>query len=244
MIPFVVFIPARYDSVRFPHKVLADIKGKPMIQWTWEAAVASDPIRVIITTDNQLVYDTCKAFGAEVHMSSSSHQSGTSRIAEAVTELEFSHPEVIIVNVQADEPLIPPSIIKQVAHNQYLASHSVSTLKCPLDSTMVDNINTVKVVVDHRDMAMYFSRSQIPYDVGYYEPEWYKHIGIYAYNIDFLLNLHDGNATKSTCGEMESLEQLNFMYDGHAIHVATAVDKPLLGVDTPEDLERLLELIQ
>ncbi|MBL4940774.1 MAG: 3-deoxy-manno-octulosonate cytidylyltransferase [Colwellia sp.] len=250
---FVVVIPARYQSSRLPGKVLADIGGKPMIQWVVEKAQLSGASKVIVATDNDEVEQVVHSFGGEVCRTRSDHQSGTERLAEVMTHYQFSDDE-IIVNVQGDEPFIPPENIAQVASN--LANQNVintrkisrmSTLAISIDS--VDeafNANAVKVLTDKDGYALYFSRATIPYDRARFLGkesinnigEFYlRHVGIYAYRAGFIKDYV--NWPTSQLERVEALEQLRVLYQGEHIHVAVAkTNVPVEGVDTPEDLAK------
>ncbi|WNC67242.1 3-deoxy-manno-octulosonate cytidylyltransferase [Thalassotalea nanhaiensis] len=244
---FTVVIPARFQSTRLPGKVLADIDGKPMIQWVAEKALASGAERVIIATDNDEVETAVNAFGGEVCKTRSDHQSGTERLAEVVQQYQFSDDE-IIVNVQGDEPFIPSQNIAQVAAN--LAGQSkarMSTLAVNIDSVEEAlNPNAVKVLCDKDGYALYFSRATIPYDrerflntqdikeVGDF---YLRHIGIYAYRAGFIKDYVQWPT--SALENIEALEQLRVLWQGEKIHVEVAQSRlPVEGVDTPEDLEK------
>lgn len=255
--PFIVVIPARYQSSRLPGKVLADIGGKPMIQWVVEKAQLSGASKVIVATDNDEVEQVVKSFGGEVCKTRGDHQSGTERLAEVMMKYQFSDDE-IIVNVQGDEPFIPPENIAQVANN--LANQSsvssknvankvsrMSTLAINITSVEeAFNANAVKVLTDKDGYALYFSRATIPYDrerflnndnindIG----EFYlRHVGIYAYRAGFIKDYV--NWPTSQLEQIEALEQLRVLYQGEHIHVAVAkTNVPVEGVDTPEDLEK------
>ncbi len=247
---FIVVIPARYESSRLPGKVLADINGKPMIQWVVEKALLSGASKVIVATDNEQVGQVVKSFGGEVCKTRSDHQSGTERLAEVMETYQFSDDQVI-VNVQGDEPFIPPENIKQVAEN--LANQKISrmaTLAIKItDLEEAFNPNAVKVLCDKNGYALYFSRATIPYDrerflnndniteIG----EFYlRHIGIYAYRAGFIKDYVKWPA--STLEQIESLEQLRVLWQGEKIHVSVAESTvPVEGVDTPEDLQKAIE---
>lgn len=256
---FVVVIPARYQSSRLPGKVLADIGGKPMIQWVVEKAQLSGASKVIVATDNDDVEQVVKSFGGEVCKTRADHQSGTERLAEVMEQYQFSDNE-IIVNVQGDEPFIPPENIAQVAENlanqnRIESPDQTATSKVSRMSTLAINIdsveeafnpNAVKVLTDKDGYALYFSRATIPYDrerflannaiteIG----EFYlRHVGIYAYRAGFIKDYV--NWPSSQLEKIEALEQLRVLYQGENIHVAVAkTNVPVEGVDTPEDLEK------
>ncbi|WP_044875093.1 3-deoxy-manno-octulosonate cytidylyltransferase [Pseudomonas sp. LFM046] len=248
---FTVVIPARYASTRLPGKPLQDIAGKPMIQHVWEQACRSAAQRVVVATDDARIVEACQAFGAEVLLTRVDHNSGTDRLAEVASQLGLPS-DAIVVNVQGDEPLIPPAIIDQVAAN--LAAHpeaGIATLAEPIhDVQALFNPNVVKVAADLNGLALTFSRAplpwardafassrdQLPADVPYR-----RHIGIYAYRAGFL---HDFVAWGPCWLEnTECLEQLRALWHGVRIHVADALEAPPAGVDTPEDLERVRRLL-
>ena len=250
---FTVIIPARYPSSRLPGKPLADIGGKPMIQHVYERALQSGAAEVIIATDDQRIADEVERFGGRSMLTSSEHQSGTERLAEVVEQLALSEDQVV-VNVQGDEPFIPPEIIRQVADN--LANQRVApmaTLAVPMaTSDEVFNPNAVKVVCDSAGYALYFSRAPIPYNREQFksfndqQPEqvdgYMRHIGIYAYRADFIKRYVAWN--ESPLERIESLEQLRVLWHGEKIHVAEAIMPPAAGIDTPEDLEQARQRIK
>jgi 3-deoxy-manno-octulosonate cytidylyltransferase (CMP-KDO synthetase) len=250
-VPFIVVIPARFESTRLPGKVLADIAGKPMIQWVVEKAQQSGASKVIVATDNDDVANVVESFGGEVCKTRADHQSGTERLAEVMQTYAFSTDE-IIVNVQGDEPFIPPENIAQVANN--LASQKagpqqalMSTLAITIDSAEeAFNPNAVKVLTDKDGYALYFSRATIPYDrerfintseISNIGDFYLRHVGIYAYRAGFINDYV--NWPTSQLEQIEALEQLRVLYQGERIHVAVASSNvPVEGVDTPEDLEK------
>lgn len=253
---FTVIIPARYASTRLPGKPLLDIVGKPMLQHVFEQSCKSGAARVIIATDDERVEAAALAFGAEVCMTSADHSSGTDRLEEVANKLGFTDQQ-LIVNVQGDEPLIPPRNIDQVAG--LLANCSaadIATLSEPIEETSeLFDPNAVKVVTDQQGLALYFSRAPIPWsrdafsdiyqqatdlslpDISIYQ----RHIGIYAYRVGFL---HRFVKWPPAPIEMsESLEQLRAMWNGVRIRVAQAEESPPPGVDTEADLQRVRELL-
>ncbi|WP_413284708.1 3-deoxy-manno-octulosonate cytidylyltransferase [Vibrio sp. MA40-2] len=246
---FTVIIPARYQSSRLPGKPLADIGGKPMIQWVYEQALKSGAERVIIATDDERVETKAREFGAQVCMTSPSHESGTERLAEVIEKMNIDK-DHIIVNVQGDEPLIPPAIIKQVADN--LASNvaaPMATLAVEIEhEAEVFNPNAVKVVIDANGFALYFSRASIPWDRDNFAAEnkcilqpLLRHVGIYAYRAGFIDTYI--NWQPSALEKIECLEQLRVLWYGEKIHVAVAKETPVAGVDTPEDLEQVRAIV-
>lgn len=243
---FTVIIPARYQSSRLPGKPLADIAGKPMIQHVVERAEQSGAAEVIVATDDERIKQTVETFNGRVMMTAADHQSGTERLAEITEQLALAEDE-IVVNVQGDEPFIPPEIIRQVADN--LANQRqapMATLSVPIDSAEeVFNPNVVKVVSDSAGYALYFSRAGIPWDreqftadrdtVALQSDIYHRHIGLYAYRAGFIRRYIEWPA--SPLEQLESLEQLRVLWHGERIHVAEAIKTPAAGIDTPDDLE-------
>jgi len=234
-------IPARFASTRLPGKPLALIAGKPMIQHVYtKACQAKLPEEVIVATDDQKVADVVKSFGGEVIMTSSEHPSGTDRLAEVA----LNYPDVdVIVNVQGDEPMITPQVIDALAE-AFIKDEklTMATLKTLMDPEEYDNPNVVKVVTDLHDYALYFSRSLLHYPRKKTEDfKAYKHIGIYAYRRDFLLQYA---ALEPTCLEqIESLEQLRVLENGFKIKVLNT-DFHGIGIDTQEDLEAVNKIFE
>jgi len=253
---FTVVIPARYASSRLPGKPLAMIAGKPMIQHVCERAQESRASRVVVATDDQRIEASCQAFGAEVVMTSPHHASGTDRLEEVAGKLGLD-PDHRVVNVQGDEPLIPPALINQVADNlDYFPEASIATLCERIhDARQVFNPNVVKVVFDSRGMAHYFSRAPIPWARDFWPanasvadvdlPEgigYFRHIGIYGYRASVLSQFVSWPPAPTE--QVEALEQLRALYNGAHIHVDIADRPPAPGVDTEEDLARVRALIE
>ncbi|MBK4991344.1 3-deoxy-manno-octulosonate cytidylyltransferase [Pseudomonas sp. S36] len=249
---FIVVIPARLRSTRLPGKPLLPIAGKPMVQHVWEQARKSGATRVVIATDDASIVDACQAFGAEVLLTRADHESGTDRLAEVAAQLGLPA-DAIVVNVQGDEPLIPPVIIDQVAAN--LAAHpeaGIATLAEPIpDPATVFNPNAVKVVSNKRGLALTFSRAPLPWARDTFAhgrqqlPEgvpYRRHIGMYAYRVGFLQDFV--NWGPCWLEQVEALEQLRALWHGVGIHVEDAIEAPAVGVDTPEDLERVRRLLE
>lgn len=247
---FVVIIPARYASTRLPAKPLADINGKPMIQHVYERALESGAKAVFIATDHPDVYDVCVGFGAEVVMTREDHQSGTERLAEVVESLQLSD-DTLVVNVQGDEPLLAPENVSQVAKLLDGNDAPMATLSTPIiDIEEALNPNAVKVVSNTDNNALYFSRATIPYhrdallakqcelDISHMQ----RHIGIYAYRAGFISQYIE--LTPSPIEKLESLEQLRVLYHGFTIKIAQAHHVPAAGVDTPDDLQRVIATLQ
>ncbi len=248
---FSVVIPARFASTRLPGKPLQVIAGKPMIQHVWEQACRSAAQQVVVATDDARIVSACEAFGARVVLTRAEHNSGTDRLAEVATQLGLAS-DAIVVNVQGDEPLIPPAIIDQVAAN--LAAHpeaGIATLAEPIDDVQaLFNPNVVKVSADSNGLALTFSRAPLPWARDALARDravlpagvpYRRHIGIYAYRAGFL---HDFVAWgPCQLEDTECLEQLRALWHGVRIHVADAIESPPAGVDTPEDLERVRQLL-
>ena len=247
---FTVIIPARYASSRLPRKPLADIVGKPMIQHVWKKAQQAGANRLIIATDHEEIEKVAKAFGAEVCMTSTEHNSGTERLSEVIEKMAIADDE-IIVNVQGDEPLIPPVIIQQVAQNLAENQVNMATLAVKLETKEeLFNPNCVKVVTDQKGMALYFSRAAIPFardhfadcnDAFVASQSYLRHIGIYAYRAKFVNQYIRWQPT--VLEKLESLEQLRALWYGEKIHVELAKEAPQVGVDTLEDLERVRQIL-
>lgn len=244
---FQVVIPARYGSTRLPGKPLREIAGRTMIEHVYRRARESGASEVIVATDDERISRVCEGFGASVMMTRPDHQSGTDRIAE-VARLKGWSDEVMVVNVQGDEPGLPAQLINQVA--TLLAGRSdahIATLATPvssLDEFM--DVNAVKVVTDSTGRAMYFSRAPIPWardsapsglpSQTSYAGAW-RHLGLYAYRVGALLKLAD--AQPSPLELTEKLEQLRAMEMGMTIMVALASCSPGQGIDTQADLDQV-----
>ena len=241
---FVVIIPARYASTRLPGKPLVDINGKPMIVHVLERARESGAERIIVATDHEEVARAVQAAGGEVCMTRADHQSGTERLAEVVEKCGFAD-DTVIVNVQGDEPAIPPAIIRQLADNLTKSAAGMATLAVPIDSAEeAFNPNAVKVVRDAESYALYFSRATIPWDRDRFAQSresigdtLLRHIGIYGYRAGFIRRYVTWQP--SQLERIEMLEQLRVLWYGEKIHVDVAQEVPGTGVDTPEDLERV-----
>ena len=245
---FIVVIPARFGSTRFPGKPLALIKGKPMIQHVYERSLQAGAQDVIVATDDKRIGSVVEGFAGKVCYTGNQHESGTERIAEVLSKLGISN-DTIVVNVQGDEPFIPPQNITQVAHKLMEASANpnmqMATLCFPIIAQAeLHNPNVVKVNFAENGKALYFSRAPIPYDRNWVENTqimqdnaYFRHVGIYAYKASFI---HEYiKLSPSHYEKIESLEQLRVLYHGYDIHVSIASQAPPHGVDTPEDLDRL-----
>lgn len=243
----IAIIPARYESVRFPGKSLVDICGKPMIQHVYERT-SEVPLleQVIVATDDIRIQEAVLTFGGQVQMTSVEHRTGTDRLAEVARTLDAD----IIVNVQGDEPLIRPEMIEQAIHPLMEDPEvAIGTLKHKIDSPEdLFNPNVVKVITDTSARAIYFSRSPIPYikgkdmqSEGFHEFTFYRHIGLYSYRRDFLLTFTMLPPTPLEI--VEGLEQLRALEYGYTIKVIETQGESI-GVDTPEDLEYVRQLMR
>ena len=239
MAEFVVVIPARYASERLPGKPLREINGKPMIGHVYQRGLESDAQEVVIATDDDRVADAAEEFGATVCMTGDQHRSGTERIAEVADIMNWSD-DTIVVNLQGDEPAMPPSLINQCAALLDNLTVDVSTLASPLASQEdFDNPNVVKVVLNSEDDAIYFSRAAIPYprsedDSRKAMDSALHHHGIYGYRCGILRQLVI--AEPSPLELAEQLEQLRALSLGMRIRVGRPAIRPGRGVDTEDDL--------
>ncbi|CZH24159.1 3-deoxy-manno-octulosonate cytidylyltransferase [Legionella pneumophila serogroup 1] len=233
---FHVIIPARYHSSRFPGKLLQEINGITVIERVYRQALLAEPKSVIIATDHDEIAEHAIQFGAEVVITSQTHQTGTDRIAEVVAKGGFA-PDDVIVNVQGDEPFIRPKLIQQVAGSLTKTKAPVSTLCWPISSLeILNNPNVVKVVRTRDNHALYFSRSAIPFhrdDKSAY-CNTFRHIGLYAYRAAFLLEFVSW--PPCTLEQIECLEQLRILWAGFSIRVDEACEEPLQDINTKEDL--------
>ncbi len=251
---FSVVIPARYSATRLPGKPLRDIAGRPMIERVYRQASASGARQVVIATDDQRIADCARGFGAQVCMTSVEHASGTDRLQEAAAQLALGENEVV-VNVQGDEPLIPPAVIDQVAG--LLAGRpdaAAATLAEPITTTAdFLNPNVVKVVTSAAGEALYFSRAPIPWSRDHQDAltaggelpatvPARRHIGIYAYRVSLLNRFVTW--PRALPEQVESLEQLRILWQGQTLLVADACTPVPGGVDTPEDLQRVNDLLR
>jgi 3-deoxy-manno-octulosonate cytidylyltransferase (CMP-KDO synthetase) len=257
--PFVAVVPARLASTRLPEKPLADIAGKPMVVRVAERAREAGAERVLIATDDMRVLDAARAHGFDALLTRADHPSGTDRLAEVATLLDLPD-DTIVVNLQGDEPLIDPALVRDVA--SHLAANpdcAIATAAHPItDAAEVFNPNVVKVVVDARAIALYFSRAPIPWLRDAYQPHAggqaievgampappadtvFRHIGLYAYRARFLRTYP--TLAQAPIERTEMLEQLRAMWHGERIAVLITHEAPAPGVDTFADLERVRAL--
>jgi 3-deoxy-manno-octulosonate cytidylyltransferase (CMP-KDO synthetase) len=244
MTAFKVVIPARFASTRLPGKPLLDIAGKPMVIRVAEQAAQSSAQQIIIATDYSPIVSAAQEHGFEACMTRADHVSGTDRIAEVATQQGWAD-DTIVVNVQGDEPLIPPALIRAVA--QHLHDHPECAIATAChaihDEASMRNPNIVKVVLDKNANALYFSRAPIPWPRDAYAQsaplpkniEVLRHVGIYAYRASFLQDF--GKLAPAHIEQIESLEQLRAMYHGYKIGVTKTDQAPPSGVDTEQDLQ-------
>jgi 3-deoxy-manno-octulosonate cytidylyltransferase (CMP-KDO synthetase) len=238
---FLVVIPARLGSTRLPRKPLADIHGKPMVVRVAERAMLSSAQSVIVATDSPEIQAACDEHRIECLLTRDDHPTGTDRIAEIAQQLKLPD-DAIVVNVQGDEPLIPPELINQVA--LALAQNpacAISTVAVAIqDQAEIENPNVVKVVLNRAGEALYFSRATIPFvrdTSSERATEHLRHLGIYAYKADFLEAY--SRLEPAPPEQAEALEQLRALWNGYRIQVHIAPEAPPAGVDTTEDLERI-----
>lgn len=247
---FIVIIPARFDSSRLPGKPLKElVAGKTMIQFTWEQVKKSSASRIVIATDNKKVQAVCEGFGAEVCMTHDKHQSGIERISEVIAKLNLAD-DTIIVNVQGDEPLLPPKLIHQVAsgleNNKQI---NMATLCEPIDDIKtVFDPNAVKVVRDQLNFALNFTRAPMPWSRDSFANatpslptnwEYKRHIGLYAYRAGFVKRYV--NWPECELEQVEKLEQLRVLWHGEKVLVLDALMDAGTGVDTEQDLALVKE---
>lgn len=237
---FLGIIPARYSSTRLEGKPLRIIDGHTMIEWVYKRASKSNLDSLIVATDDERIYKEVINFGGKVIMTSKEHVNGTSRIAEVCKKMEDFD---VIINIQGDEPLIEHeminSLIKTFKENKEL---KMATLKHKLlNKEEIENSNNVKVVCDKNDYAIYFSRAVIPYQRNDENISYFKHIGIYGYKRDFVIEYSKMSATPLE--KIESLEQLRVLENGYKIKVLETTST-LIGVDTQEDLEQVIKYIK
>jgi 3-deoxy-manno-octulosonate cytidylyltransferase (CMP-KDO synthetase) len=249
---FHIVIPARYESSRLHGKVLADIAGKSMLQHVYERAKDSGAASVVIATDHNEVAKVAESFGATVCMTSSTHASGTERIAEAVEALELDDDDIVIC-LQADEPLITPKIIKGIAEDLE-AMNNIKVASCCEPIKEIADLydrSVVKVILNKRHHAMYFSRATVPWDREQFGHDGnaqkvsnvhYRHVGLYGYRVGFLKTYVDW--APCALEKIEMLEQLRILFHGVRIHMRVLEKSVPRGVDTEDDLKRVRSLIK
>ncbi|MDC9719128.1 MAG: 3-deoxy-manno-octulosonate cytidylyltransferase [Gammaproteobacteria bacterium] len=247
---FSVIIPARYHSSRLPGKPLLELHGQSMLQRVYQQACKSNACSVYIATDHDDILNHAQSFCDQVIMTRQDHATGTDRLQEVVQHLALPS-DHIVVNVQGDEPLIPPNLIDQVATNLRRHSHAaIATLAEPIvDVAQVFDPNAVKLVRNAANMAMYFSRSPLPWDRSWGDTKtkhiqtgvYLRHIGLYAYRVGFLHRYVTW--PQANYEGIESLEQLRALHHGEAIHVDLAPEGMPSGVDTPEDLANMRDYL-
>ena len=247
---FTVLIPARYASTRLPGKPLCDISGKPMVVRVAERARASGAERVVIATDDERIRAAAADHGVEAVMTRPDHATGTDRLAEAAQQLNLAD-RAIVVNVQGDEPLLEPALIREVVETlRATADASIATACHPIaDPAEAFNPSVVKVVLDQAGYALYFSRATIPWARDAFastreriprDLPLYRHYGLYAYRVGFLR--HYPSLAPARIERFEALEQLRALWHGHRIVVRVTSGTPAPGVDTQEDLDRVRAL--
>lgn len=245
-----IIIPARLKSTRLPNKMLRDLHGKPLIEWTWQAAIKSSAKKVIIATDDEQIFNHLSALGADTIMTDSTHETGTDRLSEVSRKLQFTDNE-IIVNWQGDEPFLPIEFVDKVVTALYESDDvAMSTLATPIQNwDEVQDPNAVKVVLNEMQEALYFSRAPIPYqrekmqqsgDISGISP-YLRHIGLYAYRASFLNEYP--TLTPSVLEDLEKLEQLRALANNRKIAVAISSETPPPGIDTAEDLKKAQDWI-
>ncbi len=247
---FHIVIPARYASQRFPQKLMADLGGKPVLQWVYELSLKAGAKSVTIATDHEIIEQAAKGFAAPVLMTRDDHENGTERLAEVAAKMAWQGDE-IVVNVQGDEPFLPVELIHSaVAALQKDAQAEMATVACPIKNAEdFFNPNVVKLVCDEQQRALYFSRAPMPWDRDGFASKGnetegleqdfpaFRHIGLYVYRASLLANY--ANLPMSPLERWEKLEQLRFLHQGIKVQVALADQLPPHGVDTPQDLEAL-----
>ena len=248
---FNVVIPARMHSTRLPHKMILEVGGLPLIVRTAKQALKSKALKVIVATDHEDILKVCHEYQIEAIMTSTTHNSGTDRLAQVASLLNLNDDE-IIVNVQGDEPLIDPVLIDSLAEFIFAKQTDIATIAHPIiEAEEIFNPNVVKVVLDGLNNALYFSRAPIPYyRDGFTNRHEFKlpkelnvlrHIGMYAYSVKFLKQYNQ--MQPSALEQVECLEQLRALYNEYKIAVLTSETIPETGVDTLEDLQRIRQIV-
>lgn len=247
---FKVVIPARLGSTRLPNKVLREVQGKPVVRHVWEAARKSGAEEIVIATDSEPVLEACRGFGADARMTSAKHNSGTDRVNEIARQAGWPA-NTVVVNLQGDEPLMPAELIRQTA--QLLMDDSeahIASLCHPLHTVEEWlNPNVVKLVMDRRGYALYFSRAPIPWKrdgASREQPRLpenlaFRHIGLYAYRVAALAEFSE--LSPAPLEDCEALEQLRALTHGFRIKMGVTHNPPPRGVDTEEDLQAVIALL-
>jgi 3-deoxy-manno-octulosonate cytidylyltransferase (CMP-KDO synthetase) len=247
MIKVLAVIPARYASSRYPKKMLEKVMDKTLVQMVYENAIESNLFsEVVIATDHEDILNHCRGFGAKTYMTSALHESGTDRVAEAAQLMGGAVSFDYVVNIQGDEPLLSHALLEEMIDNFSSKSTIYSAKKKIQDSQELFDPNVVKVVCNHRNNALYFSRSPIPHCRGYQAENWleqttyYKHIGIYAFEVNTLLEIV--RLSPSELENTEKLEQLRWLHAGYQIKmIETQIYS--MGIDTPEDMLKLRQFL-
>jgi 3-deoxy-manno-octulosonate cytidylyltransferase (CMP-KDO synthetase) len=234
----IAVIPARLASTRLPRKMLREIHGRPLVVWVYQAVLASSALDdVIVATDSEEILEVCRKHSCNARMTSAKHRSGTERIHEISRAVDAD----VYLNVQGDEPMIQAAHIAALVELMQDTNIPVGTLRTPARKEDIANPNAVKVVTDLNNQALYFSRSTIPYDRDSLQPRYFKHLGIYGYRkaeLERFVALPESSLERA-----ERLEQLRFLENGIPIYAAeTPYDS--IGVDTEEDLARVLKIIE
>jgi 3-deoxy-manno-octulosonate cytidylyltransferase (CMP-KDO synthetase) len=244
---FIVIIPARFQSTRFPGKPLAILGDKPIIQWVYENAAKSLP-EVYVATDDERIYQTVESFGGKAVYTSANHQSGTDRCAEAARKIAETLTFDVVINIQGDEPFVRPEQVEGLKQCFDSPETEIATLVKPIaNQEEIFNINRPKVVISKNNEALYFSRSPIPFVRDCQQSEWlsrntfFSHVGMYAYRYDVLLQLTQ--LPVGTLEKAESLEQLRWLENGFRIKTAQTTFENI-GIDTPEDLENAKKFLR
>lgn len=251
-----IVIPARLNSQRLPGKILRDIAGKPLIQWVYERAKLCGAESITIAVDDERVCQAAKQFGAEVCMTGGHHQTGTDRLAEVAEQLNLPD-DAIVINLQGDEPLIPPAAVKQVGDSLKACEVAeVATLAVPIkDANEIFDPNVVKVVLDKNGLALNFSRAPIPWvrdsfsakgidalDKDFNTTGFYRHLGLYAYRARTLKEF--SHWEQAPIEKLERLEQLRILWQGKKIYVDIVPDSLPPGIDTEQDLQSITAILQ
>lgn len=248
-------IPARYNSKRLPGKALADINGKPMIQWVYERALSADLDKLVVATDDDRIYQVVRDFGGNVVLTSDSHESGTSRVCEVALKEEYKDYNFFI-NIQGDQPLIEEYTLRILGINLIKLEKSdlgIMTLVSALKEDEIFNPSVAKVVTDKEGKALYFSRCPIPHftndkDISHFYTEfrshknpYLKHLGVYGFTRETINKIKDFKP--SYLERSEKLEQLTWLYEGIPVYTAFGTDVDKISVDTQEDLDLVREIV-